>query len=488
MVPFPFSWRIVALTFLFVGTLGCSTAQTAGPRAWFDTPLDGSTVSLGTPVAILSHSHAPDGVREVLVSVNGDPYWRGAPTKPGQFAETKLEWVPDQEGEYVLEVKAFAPGGASSPPGTVRVRVIGRATLVPSVVPPESTLVPAEATLVPGASDLAIVSVDAITAGYKNDVPFCNTRVVYSNMGTAAVPDNFTVQFHYNGTPQLANTVAGGLAPGATAELTFVYQFVGSPYIGINLDSTNVIPESDETNNAFANARLCGSASSSPSATLVWTPTIAPPSVVTHAPSPVPTVTPSPVPTATPTPVNTPWPKPNVNFRADKTDLAKGECTTLRWDVDYATAVFLDGHGIAGHGLDQVCPAKTTVYSLHVEAPAGNIDRSVTINIAADTDPPPVPTTQVPANGLTISCKSSQTLAWLPVTDPSGISGYYVKLERQITASNWQPVRTWGPVTDKQVSANVQCGVKYRWAVRSQDGAGNYSNWSGWSTFSIKLN
>jgi hypothetical protein len=37
------------------------------------------------------------------------------------------------------------------------------------------------------------------------------------------------------------------------------------------------------------------------------------------------------------------------------------------------------------------------------------------------------------------------------------------------------------------VDVNVQCGGVYRWMVRAQDGAGNYSGWSAPSHFSINL-
>jgi hypothetical protein len=105
-----------------------------------------------------------------------------------------------------------------------------------------------------------------------------------------------------------------------------------------------------------------------------------------------------------------------------------------------------------------------------------------------DTTPPPVPSPAVPADGLAVSCRSSQTLAWLPVQDTgSGIDGYFVTLQREITAGNWQNVNSWGPVSGKQVSATVDCGIKYRWRVRARDGAGNNSNWSAYSHFAIDL-
>jgi hypothetical protein len=238
--------------------------------------------------------------------------------------------------------------------------------------------------------------------------------------------------------------------------------------------------------------------------TPTWTPILIPSATSPTAPTPVPSPTPTPTatrtptrtptatgtPTWTPTATHTPTPFPpvDVSFRADHASITTGACTTLRWDVEHATAVYLDNVGVVGHGTQEVCPATTTTYVLRVEAPAGDVTRSVTITVttAADITPPPVPQPYVPADGLVIDCTAKQVLAWLPVTDPSGVS-YDVQLERQITIDQWDLVREWGSLTGKQLEADVQCGIYYRWRVRARDGAGNVSAWSEWSTFSISL-
>ena len=103
-----------------------------------------------------------------------------------------------------------------------------------------------------------------------------------------------------------------------------------------------------------------------------------------------------------------------------------------------------------------------------------------------DTTPPPVPEPFVPADELVIDYTSSQMLAWLPVSDPSFVV-YYVRLESQVTTSSWDAVDEWGPLEAKQVEAEVQCGVIYRWSVRAQDGASNSSAWSEWFSFAVNL-
>jgi hypothetical protein len=54
-------------------------------------------------------------------------------------------------------------------------------------------------------------------------------------------------------------------------------------------------------------------------------------------------------------------------------------------------------------------------------------------------------------------------------------------------------VLKWGPVPGKSFLAGakketeLECGTTYRWRVRARDEAGNYSAWSAWSEFSLKL-
>lgn len=96
----------------------------------------------------------------------------------------------------------------------------------------------------------------------------------------------------------------------------------------------------------------------------------------------------------------------------------------------------------------------------------------------ADTSPPPTPEPVVPADNLTLSCRDKQTLVWMPVSDPSGIAGYYVTLAWEVKAGQWEHIQTWGPIQDKQLEITVDCGIRYRWQVRAQDNAGNMSDWS----------
>jgi hypothetical protein len=90
---------------------------------------------------------------------------------------------------------------------------------------------------------------------------------------------------------------------------------------------------------------------------------------------------------------------------------------------------------------------------------------------------------------LLLSCRSSQSLAWQPVSDPSGIAEYRVEIQRSPDNINWSDTSE-SPITglvDKTTSVSVDCGWYYRWRVRAVDGAGNQGEWSSWSYFTIIL-
>ena len=101
---------------------------------------------------------------------------------------------------------------------------------------------------------------------------------------------------------------------------------------------------------------------------------------------------------------------------------------------------------------------------------------------------PPIPSPDEPADGEAVGCPASgkQKLEWTPVDDPSGVV-YYVKLEQQVTTTEWNSIAGWGPVSGTQVEADVTCGGIYRWTVRAADGVGNTSAWAPYANFGVNL-
>lgn len=219
------------------------------------------------------------------------------------------------------------------------------------------------------------------------------------------------------------------------------------------------------------------------------TPTPVSTSTPTHTPTPIISITPTL--TYTPTPVE-PGPA-EIQFWADPDILDAGNCTDLRWQVENAQTVIFGGKEQPEEGTFRACLCSPETYTLTVIDQEGEeLTRRVNIDVngtCADTDPPPAPVQVVPANGISIDCKASQTLAWQPVSDPSGISQYQVQAQRHSGDGVWQEVSgsVFTGITGKQYSLSVECGWTYRWRVRAVDGEDNIGPWSGWRNFVIVL-
>lgn len=112
--------------------------------------------------------------------------------------------------------------------------------------------------------------------------------------------------------------------------------------------------------------------------------------------------------TATPVPPTPTWPAPQVNFWVEAATVNAGICTVLHWQVDYATAVYLDGAGVEGVGARQVCPAQTQTYTLRVVHAGGELQRQVSVTVQP-------PSTATPA-------AATATLAPPPTNQPTRTS------------------------------------------------------------------
>lgn len=120
----------------------------------------------------------------------------------------------------------------------------------------------------------------------------------------------------------------------------------------------------------------------------------------------------------TPTPLPTQTPSPEISFTANPTTINAGQCSTLTWQVENVSAVFLYAQGqpwqdypVAGSGTRTVCPAQTTVYELRVVKTDGSVEiRQVRIEV--------IPATQAPviaffnANPASIQAGHCLDLSW----------------------------------------------------------------------------
>jgi hypothetical protein len=201
----------------------------------------------------------------------------------------------------------------------------------------------------------------------------------------------------------------------------------------------------------------------------------------------------------TPTLTSTMVPETAIQFWADPASIKAGSCTTLQWRTENVQKVIFGGIEQPFSGKEQVCLCKSASYPLTITLLDGTIAKPL-VNIevigmcetpvASDTTAPPAPDQAVPSDGQSITCKSSQSLVWLPVSDPSGIGEYQVQTQRSSDQATWKtaPGSPVNGIKDKKTTIPVECGWYYRWKVRAIDGKGNVGPWSGWSRFSITLN
>ena len=135
----------------------------------------------------------------------------------------------------------------------------------------------------------------------------------------------------------------------------------------------------------------------------------------TYTLPPSPTSTSTLPPTAEPTdarpPTDTPVPStPVVAFRARPETLTLGECAELRWDVEQAQAIYLDGQGVVGHQVQQVCPEQTQSYELLVISAAGEFRWHVTVAVVQPSlTPLPTGTPAAVARGTDIPLPQTQS-------------------------------------------------------------------------------
>lgn len=139
-----------------------------------------------------------------------------------------------------------------------------------------------------------------------------------------------------------------------------------------------------------------------PTATYTRVPTVTPrpsrtPSPTTQFALPTPFVrpseTPTPVPTLPPAPTSTPTSGPSptliprqysVSFEADEETIEEGDCTDLRWEVQGASSITLDGRPVEPSGRKEVCPRQNTAYRLTIQLPNSAALETKTVEIKVE--------------------------------------------------------------------------------------------------------
>jgi hypothetical protein len=131
------------VSLLLLGALlivpSCAPAQ-VGPRAWIDWPLEGFETEPGSTVNLIAHAYAQEGVAEVRLEVDRQPYRVVSPDPAGeQFGEVSVAWFAEEPGLYLLSVVAVDANGQASVPADVTVRVTGEGPELTVTPGPEET-------------------------------------------------------------------------------------------------------------------------------------------------------------------------------------------------------------------------------------------------------------------------------------------------------------------------------------------------------------
>lgn len=197
-------------------------------------------------------------------------------------------------------------------------------------------------------------------------------------------------------------------------------------------------------------------------------------------------VTPTPEPTATLEPTPTEIPLPEVTFGADSTALVRGECTILHWEVRNATAVRLDFEAVEASGTRQVCPSVTTVYRLTAEAPSGNVEEQVAIQVTAPADTTPPTISGVTASSdeiLEPACQPNTVTITAQVSDAGGVAS--VEIVYRVTGGSWQTrpmspsggtyqvTLDWLALVASRDPVPTTPGSVLEYTIRARDAAGN---------------
>ncbi len=433
--------------FVLVVLLAGCAPRAAGISVWIDVPLDGLSLPGVQAINIDGHAASPGGISRIEIWVNGvlQANIESPPIDDG-LASFHLDWTPASNGEYTIQALAFSPDGLASQPDSARV--------------------------VFGGDVLPLCAVDALVA----------PLLVSPADGATLPPDPLLAWSYPDGSCHPHSYKVDISEDASFADLRWGFGTLD------HLETSRSWPLA--AGGCYYWRVLAYSPDEYGPASAVWH------FCVAEAEGTV---------TETPTPTLPPSLEPVVQFWAEPAQIQAGACTTINWHAENVQSIIFGGIQQGFDGSYKDCLCKSERYSLTVTYLDGTQQKhTVDISVsgvcetptpednnpppAADTTPPPAPELVVPGNGLTLACRGSQSMAWLPVSDPSGIARYEVQIERHAGDGSWQIV-SGSPFSagDKSMSIPVECGWTYRWRVRAVDGAGNIGGWSGWFQYTITL-
>jgi hypothetical protein len=497
---------LLSLLILLGGLLACAQ-ESSGPKAWIDFPAEGMSVPMGSDVSVISHAYARQGVAEVMLSVDGQPYRRDAsPDSGATFIQLTQTWRPVEEGVYTLQVTTYAADGEVSSPAIVNVEVVGAVVEAPGPAPssptptwtpivvqpitPTITPTPTSTPLTPVPITPTPITPTPLTPTPITPMPITPTPITPTPITPTPVtppPPESEVRLWAD-----AESVQAGSCTTVHWHVSNVSAYWVNGEDGVGDDGQfQACPCQDEAHTLRAVLRDGSEQNLSVTIRVIG-------QCITPPPPPQEVAVPSP---------NTPRDGAELDCLSSQPLVwvsIEAPGGSVRYYVKLEQERGGQWQSVRGWGPESGKQVEASVecgyryrWAVRAEDGAGNFSAWSSWSqfmVTGETPQPPpeemvvpVPSPAVPQDGSEVGCRTTQTLQWVPVEPPGGSVRYNVKLE-WLLQDQWQSVRGWGPESGKQVEAGVECGMRYRWAVRAEDGVGNLSDWSSWSSFTVTLN
>ncbi|RIK39153.1 MAG: hypothetical protein DCC57_20390 [Chloroflexi bacterium] len=109
---------------------------------------------------------------------------------------------------------------------------------------------------------------------------------------------------------------------------------------------------------------------------------------------------------------------PLVQFWVDDPEIEQGSCTTVRWAVDGAQAVYFNGEGVAGNDSREVCPYDPATYQLDVagQCLTSQYYVSVDTQVTTPTEVPGMADLVTSVDSFDVSCDSDGCYTYIYFT------------------------------------------------------------------------
>lgn len=283
---------LILLIGFFPAITSCTGEVSPVYRTWIDFPKQGGEFSPGSSIPITFHITENIYMNEVIIRVNGEIIHKGPPLRTGDpVMAISQEWIPDQPGEYTIEVAVTDEEGNIVSRAQVDISVLGDLELIK----PDLTV-----------TEISLVGEDRIQCDF-------------SNLGGAVLPAGRDVWIDIilgpseSELPPIARANVGvgdSIGPGDERAFTTapISPIPDWPHlVTCRIDVGDLVEESEEDNNKMM--RNLGVNLTAPPLATTVTPTETKPPPPTQPPPP-PTTQPPPSPTNTSIPDTSP---PNIS-------------------------------------------------------------------------------------------------------------------------------------------------------------------------------